>query len=589
MQWIGTTYEDYKNFFNDLTIVQIKDIIQYTQEFIDNKYDIEVSKKQQFVELMANLFSNSEYIYKFYEKLSSTNQSNRLYNKLIWESDYVDTKEAIKLFDLKLQNKSDNISFWGTQEESLVGIYSFIVRKFSYRFDILEINQNIKTILKFVFPIPNDYILNEIKDEPTTKYSYNNEQGIFDFLDTIESLLDNHLVEFGKTNEKPLLKTIKLLKESSSSKEFYTTKTIDTISTDMLTRLFSYYYWDNKGFKKNRLDALKTIIIDQLNDIVPFYISRIFTAHLKKVKFDNYYRNQGELFGIFNVLFKNIPPKSWISVENIINFCKYRDLKFHYEGEYKTNTYFMICDILQDDKNIKDEINAEGEFYYSIFFEPILKGLFFYLGSLGLLELKYNDPVSKYNITAHKKNYISIFDGLEYIKFSKLGLYIFGMEKKYQIQKVKKIETSLKFDIYKPIITVNNKDTIMLAKIEPYTEKYDENRYILSYSKIFRDCKDIESLKIKIDGFYKNIEAKPPQVFSRFFDEILKNANMLKHEQIYHTIELVNNKKLLNLFMTNKKLQELTIKAQGYKVLVLKKDLAKLTKIVKDNGFFVEF
>ena len=41
--------------------------------------------------------------------------------------------------------------------------------------------------------------------------------------------------------------------------------------------------------------------------------------------------------------------------------------------------------------------------------------------------------------------------------------------------------------------------------------------------------------------------------------------------------------------MKNKKLQELVIKAQGYKVIVLKENISKLTKIVKDNGFFVEF
>jgi len=36
-------------------------------------------------------------------------------------------------------------------------------------------------------------------------------------------------------------------------------------------------------------------------------------------------------------------------------------------------------------------------------------------------------------------------------------------------------------------------------------------------------------------------------------------------------------------------LQEMTIKASGYRVLVKKEDIPKLTKIVKDNGFFVEF
>jgi hypothetical protein len=41
--------------------------------------------------------------------------------------------------------------------------------------------------------------------------------------------------------------------------------------------------------------------------------------------------------------------------------------------------------------------------------------------------------------------------------------------------------------------------------------------------------------------------------------------------------------------MKNKKLQELIVKAQGYKILVLQKNIAKVSKILKENGFFVEF
>jgi len=41
--------------------------------------------------------------------------------------------------------------------------------------------------------------------------------------------------------------------------------------------------------------------------------------------------------------------------------------------------------------------------------------------------------------------------------------------------------------------------------------------------------------------------------------------------------------------MNNHKLQELFIKAEGYRIIVLKENIPKVTKIVKDNGFFVEF
>ena len=129
----------------------------------------------------------------------------------------------------------------------------------------------------------------------------------------------------------------------------------------------------------------------------------------------------------------------------------------------------------------------------------------------------------------------------------------------------------------------------MQAKLEPFTEKYDKGRYILSYAKIFKDCKSRKILDIKIDNFYNNIEKNPPQIFKDFFEQIKKDSNMLKRDLSQIVIELKDNKKLLNLFLKNKKLQDLIIKAEGYRVIVNKKDIPKLTKIVKDNGFFIEF
>ncbi len=41
--------------------------------------------------------------------------------------------------------------------------------------------------------------------------------------------------------------------------------------------------------------------------------------------------------------------------------------------------------------------------------------------------------------------------------------------------------------------------------------------------------------------------------------------------------------------MSDSKLQKLFVKAEGHRIIVLKEDIAKVTKIVKDNGFFVEF
>ena len=430
-----------------------------------------------------------------------------------------------------------------------------------------------------------------------TKYTYNNEKGALEFIEVIEDMLKSNLIEFGKTNEKPLGKTINILKSTTSSQEFFTTKQLNSFSTDMLTRAFSYYYWSTKRFQAIPLDSLREFISLQVENQIPFFISRIFASHLKKVRYDFYHTSQNQLFDIFGQILNRLPNDGWCSVTDIFDYCKSNNFRFDFESKYKTSSYFMECDFTIDDEDDYGELHCDDFYYQILFFEPILKALMFYLGALGILELKYNDPISNYNIKAKGKPYISVWDGLEYIKLTNLGLYVLGYSKSY----VPKVEINkdsyIKFDEYKPIITINKTNTIISAKLELFATIIDnsnmikdgENRYILSYAKIFKDCKTYKALELKIEAFYKIFDTKPPEIFDIYFDEIKSKSNMLKKDLKQVVIELNNDKRLLNLFMTNKKLQTIIIKASGYRVLVLKDDLPKLTRIVKENGFFIDF
>ncbi|MEA3384603.1 MAG: hypothetical protein U9Q20_08050 [Campylobacterota bacterium] len=589
---------------SNLYIKQFQELYHFIEEILDSilimglpKFVVEKTalynvRHHEFATLFVLLFSNETFKKKLYEKLTSTKVSKELYKILIWEEkDYI-TSKAINTISLNV--KPYNLGNMGHKREKLENILSFITRlaykDFRSDVDKLFIENELRGLLKYCFTIPNDFHIQKIESLESCDYEYSNEQGVFTFISTIEEMLQNNLVDFGKTNEKPLVKTLNLLKSSSSVLEFFNDdKKSNTIVTDMLTRSFYFYYFSQKRFRENPLVTLKDLITKEFDTQLPFFISRIFTSHLKKVRFDEYYTSENELFEIVKYILNQMPKDGWIDFSNIIRYCKYRDIRFNFESNHKTDDYYMKCDILQNNINITDEVDASSQ-YDIIFFEPVLKAVFFYLGGLGILELKYDKPTSPYTIKAKDLPYISVWDQLKYIKLTNLGLYTLGLKDSYQIKTINnKTQPKLKFDEYKPIITVDIKDAIMLAKIEPYTDKYDENRYILSYSKIFKDCKTTKSLSLKIDGFYNNIEKNPPKVFDQFFEEIKENTNMLKRDLKQIVINLENNTKLLNLFMTNKRLQELTIKAQGYRVIISKDDISKLTKIVKDHGFFIEF
>ena len=554
-------------------------------EFMFNKTKRYQATKRKLLDVTVELFDNHDFIMLFYKVLSKNETYSSIYYNMIWEKSRFNTTDFELKFNLKL--KSKNIQNYGYDNFNLDNELSFISRNIRYSYsgvesDIIYIENNLRDVLKFVYPIPIEYNLIPRTKTVDTEFTYNNEQEVLPFIETIGEMLENNLVEFGKTNEKPLVKSLNILKQSTSLNEFYPQKKMNSFVVDMLTRSI-YYYKERFNFKTQEYNTLKRFIEYQFKDKFNFTISRIFTSHLKKVRFGRYANEQEELFGLVRYIIDNMPKESWVGVDNIIKFCYYRDLSFRFEDNYKTQYYEF---------NTDKKTLYVGDYYQELFFEPVLKGVFFYLGALGLIELKYNTPISNYpRIKAKKEDYISVWDGLKYIRFTELGKYVFGFSKTYKplLTAPKKKVSKLKFDEFKPIITVDTLDAITIAKLEPFTDKLDNNRYILSYTKFFKDSKNLKTLKLKIDGFYKKIEPNPPKVFIEFLENMIKESNLLKRNLKQIVIELEDNKRLLNLFMTNQKLQKLFIKAEGYRIIVLKDDISKVTKIVEDNGFFVEF
>jgi len=605
MEFVKVSTHEIKEILNRIYLRDLEHVLNY---IIDNfsKEDIvaldlpktiydkkkrHLLNKTFMVNLLIKINDSLYFKQRFYDALSKTKVSQYIYAKLIWSGYPLVTQTIIQDFNISLPTIKDETYYH--ESDYLKDELALVIRSVNYNYvskkDVLLVQPDMKNLLKLFYPVPDDYKIVAISELSPTKYHYSNEDGVLPFIQNIQDMLENNLIDFGKTNEKPMVKSLNLLKASNIIEDFYQEKKIDTLALDMLTRSF-YYYKSRFIFKDKELDTLSLFMEYQLKGAFRFTISRIFTSHLKRVRFGKYINEEKELFEILQYLIAQMPKEGWVSFENILSHTYYRELYFDFEDRYRTQHY----EFLSDEKSkysSSNKILEVGDHHGELFHEPILKGIFFYMGALGLMELKYDDPVTPYEkIKAEKRPYISVWDSLKYVKLTKLGEYIFGFIKSYTPKEivVKKV-SKVKFDEFQPIITVDKTDTILIAKLEPFTEKLDNNRYKLSHSKLFRDCKHLKALKLKIDSFYSKIEKNPPKVFIDFFNETIENSNLMKRNLKQVVIELESNKKLLNLFMTNRKLQELLIKAEGYRIIVFKEDISKISKIVKDNGFFIEF
>lgn len=547
-------------------------------------------KISHYYDSLLNLLLTEKYRKEILKLFKSDEKTYFLYNHLVWECKkaWYDN-EMLKKLDIDYKNiKNRDLPLPGIR--ALIN-HNNLDSSYHSENNCLYIDSKIRRILKYILELPENYYLTSVEPKESD-FKYNNENGVFSYINTFSDMILNSIEICSKNSEKPLLKSLQMLKSSTLVNEFFPEKQNALLASDMLARSFSCI--SIKDLKSNdKKDILKSFIINELDCVYDFYISRMFVSHLKGVRFDRMTSSERGLFDILKAIITDLPENSYVDIDSIFLFCKYRDFRFHLEDSDKTCSYrFQGRDISDDDHMFFEdmEYNPYDKDYYHLFFNPVIKGALFYLASLGVLEIRYNYPETNEGIVQSKYPYVSLWDGLKYIKLTDFGRYVFGFSNTYSPPKEQNsTNKSIKLDEFKPIITLDPKDTIVIAKLDSYCEKIDEGRYTLSYSKIFKDCNNYKTLDQKIKNFSTILGCELPSVFNDFLEKIRDRANLLSRDLKMITIELEDDKELLNLFATNKKLQELVVKAQGYRVLIQKENIPKMRKILGDNGFFIDF
>ncbi len=578
--------EKLKKLLPDFRVEDLKDLFKFSESFIPNSYFTKMNmRKADYIYLFEKLLDDEEYLDNFLKKLYETECSKNIYYTFVWLKYVVIQQDEIYKLCKDIGNYlPSEINYKGSKLYDNLGFIN-VDKDYHDNKMFFFISENIRMFLQYILPKPEDYNLLPLhpKEINPTKYSYENETGILDFINIASDMFESGLIEFNKAGTKPLAKTIKMLKSSIDIKEFYQEKPLNDYVTNLLLITFQNYFNKKNKYSKEPLKALREFMTD-VEHWVDIDNYKVLLNHLKGV--GAYYYSSIYMFA--QKIFKDFPSNDFVSIENILHYAIYRDIRLDISSRYDTNRYRMNV-VLQNEMFYFEDYVLVEENYNELFYFPYIKGIMFYFAALGIVEIRYDEPTSKSGYKQRGKDFVSPWDGLRYVRLTELGKYIFGHIDKYEPKEIKKAKQEIKFDEYKPIMTINPNDMVLKTKVEKYAEPIDKKRYILSYNQIFKDCKTKKQLKNKIDNFYEIIEKNPPQIFKNFLSKIEQNSNLLKKNSDEIVIELKNNKELLNLFLTNLKLKEMIIKAEGYRVIVLKNDLPKFTKIVKENGFFVEF
>jgi len=224
--------------------------------------------------------------------------------------------------------------------------------------------------------------------------------------------------------------------------------------------------------------------------------------------------------------------------------------------------------------------------YNDVLLAPLVKGMFFLLASLGLVNIAYELPTNK-QYQLRDRNYLSVFDGLKFVRLSDFGKYVLGVSDSYDYTTEEK-PTKVLLDEKRLIVTIEGPGRLERMVLHRLAEKIGENYYKLSYHSFLKDCSSENDIKNKIAIFKEKISSKLPLVWEDFFKEVGAKINPLDYKENLHVFKIKPSKELVSLIARDETLKKNILKVEDYHIAIKGHNLSKVKKRLREFGFFID-
>ena len=274
-----------------------------------------------------------------------------------------------------------------------------------------------------------------------------------------------------------------------------------------------------------------------------------------------------------------IPSDSVISVENILNYINFRNLKC--EIISPQNIYDHVY-INEADYGRTKIYNYEN--YNEYIVVPLFKSLIGILGSFGIFDLYIDTPTMKNGLYL-KNGYLSKYDGIKYVRLTKLGEYVLGRKNEYDFGENSE-EAEVYLDEERLIVTIIGEAPMKFMFLEQIGTKIGTNKYKIDYQSILRNIENGNELSKRIEDFKNKISFDLPTLWQDFFEDIKRKNNSIKFCEDLIVFKLKDDKNLLDLIVKDTVIKDLIYKAEGYHIVIQKDNVKTLLKRLESFGYY---
>jgi len=456
----------------------------------------------------------------------------------------------------------------------------------------LGFSDALRKIMKTYMKAPEGYDLSfaEVIEETGFSYCDNNSilADVDDYISFIKKLPREEIKDKYGQNIIPK-KTVKKLEKDVATKEFFPEdKTMMSIKKTLLTNFFLNYS------AKNISDP-KVIVKESINNFLKsnnglFELVNILT-HLKTTYAENtVYTAKKNFMDFLKTEFK---VNQWLNIDDLLRFVSLRDIDFYLFGrDFYNYTHFVYYSTAEEyqspfashkstftEKNFLTDAGSIRLFTYV----PYVKGMIFLCASLGILDIKYNYPIS---LDSNMKD-LFYFEGLKYVRLTSFGEYILGLKDDYTYSITDDTEVKL-FD-NALMIKVEGESPKKRNLLEKVSIPISDTLYKTDARTFYSSCtSSVEVLRI-IEKFKEIVTGDVPDNWITFFRSLRAKMNPFKEVSEVLRLKLpIDDSELQEIILKDTIIKKIILKAENYNIIIAEKDYQKLMNRLKNYGYFCD-
>ncbi len=445
--------------------------------------------------------------------------------------------------------------------------------------------EQVRKSFSFSFTPPSEFYMIPVPSPETTHYIFQSEKDSLRHLAMCQMFRKQGLIRVSQIG-KPLKGALKQLQQMLDLKEFYpktSNKDLDFLRTELLVRLTLATETETS----NTLPSMELLqaMLRSFSEASRFSLLDNLLLHLRgRRNVQSSFYGERDINSSFILILNDLIPLKWISLENLRRYVFLRGIDLELIPPYEAGRY-LYFEKKHRHGSAKAYIDSE-EVYDQAITNPLLKGSMFVFSSLGLVDLAYNLPTNKQEHQIDK-DYLSVFDGLQYVRLTELGAYLTGQQQEYHFQDDPNESVEITLDEMRLMITFHGKAPLKAIVLEQMANKVGENRYKVDFESLLRDCTSRKAVEEKIEKFYQHISSEPPEIWKVFFNRALQQINPMHLKADWQFFKLGDHPELIQLMAKDPILKKYILKAEEYHVAFAQRDFPVIQKRLLALGYLI--